>query len=314
MLALVKIRLIQVIREFRNTGPVALLLPLVVAFLVFASYKMWQQQPHAYYLAAGLLLSCIFIQFYRNDKQFVYNHVERPHLVLFSEYIFFALPFSISCLLSPTPYLFPLLVAAIATVPYIKYSIAQKTRLKYLSAFIPPHRFEWISGIRKNFIYLLPLYVLALGFSWFRILPLFFLFLITVSIASFYNECEPVHILKEGNPKPNKFLITKLLDHSKFMLLLYAPVLIINTAFNPGDYILLLLFIPVQISLVCFAICLKYANYRPHEESFANSITLSVVALGSAIPFLLPVPAIMAIIYFARARKNLESYLDDNHK
>jgi hypothetical protein len=150
-----------------------------------------------------------------------------------------------------------------------------------------------------------------LGFSWFRILPLLLLWFITVSIASFYTECEPLHILKEGNFSSNRLLNRKLMRHSKYLLLLFSPLLVINTIFNPEFWILNIIFIPIQLSLMCYAICLKYSTYIPNKKPIGNSIILSLVSLGSIIPYLLPIPLLMAVFTYRKAKMNLNNYLND---
>jgi hypothetical protein len=154
-------------------------------------------------------------------------------------------------------------------------------------------------------------YILALGLSWFRILPLLLLWFITVSIASFYIECEPLHILKEGNFSSKRLLNYKLMRHSKYVILLYSPVLVINTIFNPEYWVLNLLFIPIQLSLLCYSICLKYATYEPNKKPIGNSIILSLVSLGTIIPYFLPIPLLMAVFTYGKANKNLNNYLND---
>ena len=154
-------------------------------------------------------------------------------------------------------------------------------------------------------------HVLAIGLSWFRILPLFLLWFITVTIVSFYTECEPLHILKRDDLSAKIFLQQKLMKHSKYILLLYIPVLVINTFFNIEYLVLNLLFIPIQLALVWYAICLKYSGYEPNKNSIGNSILLSLVSVGSIVPYLLPIPLLMAIGTYGKAVRNLKNYLND---
>jgi hypothetical protein len=130
-------------------------------------------------------------------------------------------------------------------------------------------------------------------------------------IAEFYKEFEPIQILREGNYSSNQFLRQKLYRHSKSLLIIYVPVLLINTIFNFEYWAVNLLFIPVQLSLLCLAICLKYSAYQPAKSSAGNSIIFAFVSLGSVIPFLLPVPLVMALIYYGKAKNNLNNYLND---
>jgi hypothetical protein len=241
----------------------------------------------------------------------VYGHIRKPQFEIYSEYLALTFPFAITSLFTANWFYFPVLMTALIIVPFLKFTVKQKTVFKNISAIIPAADFEWISGFRKTFIYILPLFILAISFSWFRILPLLILWFITVSVSSFYAECEPLHILKEGNHSSKSLLKRKLIRHSKYIVLLYAPVLLINTIFNPQYWVLNLLFIPIQVSLVCYSVCLKYATYVPNKKQFGNSIILSLVSLGSIIPFLLPIPLLMAVFTYGKAKQNLNNYLND---
>lgn len=311
MAILLNIRLIQAKREINSTGMGVLIVFGLVLYLIYAAYTVFLKSPDAYYLTAFLFLLCVSIQSYRNDKQFVYIHIRKPHFEMYSEYLALTFLFSASSLFTDHWFCFPLLIVALVLVPFLKFTIKQKTHFASISSLIPAVNFEWISGFRKSFGMLIPLYLLTIGLSWFRILPLFILWIITVSIAAFYTECEPLHILKEGNLSSKKLLKRKLIRMAKYILILYVPVLVINTIFNPEYWILNLLFIPLQISLVGYSVCLKYSSYEPNKNAIGNNVILSVVSLGSLIPYFLPVPMLMGIFTYEKAKTNLNNYLND---
>jgi len=208
-------------------------------------------------------------------------------------------------------YCYPLLLLALTIIPFLKFSYSQVTYFKNISSLIPHSNFEWISGFRRSFLFLIPVYFLAIVFSWFRFLPLFLLWFITVSIASFYTECEPLHILKQNSLSPRYFLRRKIFLHSKSLVLLCIPVLLVNSIFNIEYWYINVLFLPVQLSLLCFAICLKYSTYRPNINLPGNNIILSLASIGTIVPFFLPIPLILAFKYYGNAKLNLEKYLND---
>jgi hypothetical protein len=308
---LLKIRYAQISREMRDTGLAALLIPFLLLALIYACYSLFQKTPGAYYLTIALFGSCISFHLSRKDKSFVKGHIEHHRVEMYSEYFVLTFPFAASSLLSRNWFLYPLLLIALISVPYIGQEFRKRTWFRNLRFVIPVTAFEWISGFRKSFLLLVPLYILAIGFCWLKFLPLLLLWFINVFIASFYNEKEPLHMLKEGDPSARKFLHRKLLRHSGYVLLLFFPIILINTFFNPAFWLINLLFIPIQLSLLCFAITLKYAAYQPNTNSLGGSIILSVVSLGSIIPYLLPVPLVLSMMYYRKARINLETYLND---
>ena len=311
MAILLNIRLIQVKRELNSTGPGVLIILVLLSFLVYAAYTVFLKSPNAYYLTTFLFFVCVSIQSYRNDKQFVYIHIRKPHSEMYSEYMFFTFPFAVSSLYTDNWFCFPTLAAALFLVPYLKFTLKKKTYFASISTFIPATDFEWISGLRRSFGFLIPLYILALGLSWFRALPLLILWFITITIGSFYTECEPLHILREGNLSSAKLLKRKLFRIVKYILILQIPVLVINTFFNQEFWQLNLLFIPLQISFVSYAVFLKYSSYEPNKNAIGNNVVLSVVSLGSIIPYFLPIPLLMAIFTYRKAKTNLNNYLND---
>lgn len=312
-LSLVTIRLIQLKRSF--TRPI-LEIPifgiLAVALVYSASQKM-ALSPEYYYLLALLAGLCLWLQINRKDRQFVNNQVEGPYMQIFWEYFFLTLPISFTCLLTKNWIGFPVLISMLALLPFLNLSVKKGTSFRNISKIIPKDNFEWISSMRKSMPYLIPIYLIALVFSWFRVVPLIALWIISISVASFYLECESLQILREKNLSSENFILNKLMRHSKILLVLSAPVILVNTIFNTEYLVINILFLLIQISLLCFSICFKYSGYKPNENPIANNIILSMVSLFTIVPYLLPIPMVMAFIYYKRAKSNLKNYLDDRN-
>lgn len=311
MLVLLNIRFIQIRRELTQAGFGALVLAAIFIFLIYITYYVFQKTPDAYYLAAALLAFCVYMQMNRRDKSFVYVHIRNPYRAIYAEYLILILPFISTSLFSPNWYVFPILISVLWSVPYLKFTFQQRANFKNISNLIKASDFELLGGFRKSFMFLIPLYLLSLGLSWFRIAPLFFLWLINVNIISFYSESEPLNILKEGNYSPHKFLILKIFRHSKYILLLFLPILVINTIFNPEFLLVNLLFTPLQLSLLCYSIFLKYSNYQPNRNPIGNSILLSLVSLGAILPYFLPIPVLLSVLTYRKAINNLKNFLND---
>ena len=130
-------------------------------------------------------------------------------------------------------------------------------------------------------------------------------------IASFFMENEPIQILREGNKNARKILSDKLKVNIRYIIILYSLPIIINALVVQEFLLITLLFIPIQIALLCFAISLKYATYKPQTNQLGNNIAFSIVAILSAMPYFLPIPVILSIVYFYKAEKNLNAYLHD---
>ncbi|HEV8083164.1 MAG TPA: hypothetical protein VGP55_08195 [Chitinophagaceae bacterium] len=311
ILTLLHIRVKQLQRELRSLGLYTFLLSGVAFYLIFVSFRQFEEGVHSYSIICLLAFICVALQVYRKDKLFIYKHIENPYLQIFSEYIALTFLFAVTAIFTRSWMYYPLLLAMLFFIPYFKNSFRKTAVFKNLSLVIPVASFEWISGFRKNFIFLSGLYLLAIAFCWFRILPLFLLWFLTTTIISFYNECESLQVLRESGKPTGKYLLNKLIRSNLYIIILYTPLIIINTILNTEFLLFNLLFIPVQLSLLCFAICMKYSSYSPNKMQTGNSILLITIALFSTLPYLLPVPIILSFIYFYKARNNLNYYLND---
>lgn len=271
----------------------------------FRNYK------NSIFIIIAFALVCFWLQFYRKDKSFVYKHLPHPNLQIFLEYAALTFPFSIPSIVTKSWYCYPTLLFLLFLISFFRPEIRNRIMFKNLSSIIPPANFEWISGFRKQYVAIIFVYLLALAFSWFKILPLFLLWLLTGSITSFFTECESIQVLRENDKSSPVYLFYKIKVAIIYLVILYLPIIIINTVFNPDFLFLNLLFILMQISVVCFAIFLKYSVYQPNVVLGGNTIILSVILFSSALPYLLPVPAIMSVVYFYKAKNNLKQYLND---
>ncbi len=308
---LLYIRLKQLQREIRSLGLYTFVIAGIAFYLIFVSFSQFEKGVHPYSIICLLAFICVALQVYRKDKLFIYKHIENPYLQIFSEYVTLTFLFAVTAIFTRSWMYYPLLLAILFFIPYFKISFRKTAVFKNLSLVIPAASFEWIGGFRKNFIFLSGLYLSATAFCWFRILPLFLLWFLTVTIISFYNECESLQVLRESGKPSGKYLLNKLIRSNLYIIILYTPLIIINTIFNTEFLLFNLLFIPVQLSLLCFAICMKYSSYSPNKMQTGNSILLVTIALFSSLPYLLPVPIILSFVYFYEARNNLNHYLND---
>lgn len=308
---LLYIRWRQFNREAKGLGLYLFVFAAIAAVLSFVAYSQFKNNSNAWYIMALLCVICLGIQFNRKDKEFIYKQLDKPYLQIFSEYLVFCLPFSFSSIFTQNWFYFPLLLLLLASIPFLNFQFKHRAVFKNLSSIIPASNYEWISGFRKNYFSAICLYFIALSFCWVRILPLFLLWFLTITIASFFQENEPVHILREGNKTARKFLSDKIKTSIRYILILYSLPVIINAIFVNEFLTLTLLFIPAQIALICFAISLKYATYKPSTNILGNSVAFSIIALLSAVPYFLPIPLILAVVYFYKAEKNLKQYLHD---
>jgi len=309
--SLLYIRSKQIKREADGLGLYLIIVIAIALLFSYLAFKQYEKSEQAWWLVVLMSALCLAIHYSRKDKAFIYKQLDKPYLQIFSEYALLTLPFSIPSIITKSWFCFPLLLLILFSISFLKFQFKRKAVLTKLSSLIPASNFEWISGIRKQYISFISIYLVALGFSWVRIFPLLLLWFLTITAASFFLENEPIHILREGNKTARRFLLNKLKVNIGYILILYSLPIIMNAIFVQEFLLITLLFIPMQIALLCFAISLKYATYKPQTNQLGNNIAFSIVAILSAMPYFLPIPVILSIVYFYKAEKNLKPYLHD---
>ena len=229
---------------------------------------------------------------------------------MYWEYLALTFLFSIGVIVRGHWYFFFLFQGLLMGIPFLSMRVSRE-RFYYTPVlkFIDASAFELLSGARRSFVILILIGLLALGLAWVKLLPLVFLWLINTTLVSFFGECEPIKMLRNKTVTPFIFLKSKILLHMKFILIVFLPVLAINTFFNPAHWLVNILFLLVQLSLLAFAIINKYRCYGPNKNLDSNNVILSVLSIGSIAPFFLPVPLIMSVVYFPKAINNLKRYL-----
>ncbi|MDZ4713539.1 MAG: hypothetical protein SGI89_14615 [bacterium] len=309
--ALLNLRKQQILYEVSQLKLYSIvLLALFIGLIIFTA-DIYRDISFALSFTLSLALICLSIQSVRKDKEFIYLHSGSYHLTLFTEYFIVTFPFIVMCLFTPHWYCFFLLEIFLVMITFSKFTLRRITFFSSISKIIPVSDFEWISGFRSSFTTIIPVYLLAVGLSWIRILPLLLLWYLTMTIMSFYNECESLKFLREKAQSAGKLLLQKFFIQIRYLLIFYSPVLIINSIFNADLIIVNIFFMLSQIALLFFAVCYKYSGYYPNKHFYFNNITVIIVSMTGLIPLLMPVPAIMGIRYYIKAKKNLNQYFND---
>ena len=309
---LLKVRLIQLRRLVSGLGIFYTLFFLVLlAGLLLVINRQFQEPTGALLVIAAIAGLVFTMHRNRSDSAFILKHFPSPQRQLFTEYLVFTLPVALPAFLSPNWYFIFLLWAALGLIARLKTDIKQRTRWPEIARVIGVQNFEWISGIRQAFPFLAVLLALALATSWLKVVPLVFLWLFTVTVASFYQQCEPLSMLLAQGRTSKKLLLTKLTAHGRLLLIFSGPVLLINAVFNPELAWVNGVFLLLQLALLSFAILLKYSTYSPKANLRANSLLLSIASVGILIPFMLPLPLVMSLRNYGKAVRNLNRFLHD---
>mgnify|MGYP001083168740 CR=1 FL=1 len=311
-LKIIKTRTLQFARIIQQLG---WLYALIVAFVsLFIIYVIFGAAPNknTAYVITGISAFLIFsIHTGRADKLFIMGITDKPYQVYLCEYFILEL--------LPIAYLligrFYELVAFLALLPFVlgflPLSFFYKQRKKTFKSWpIASQDFEWISGLRRSYMVLLFIYLLAIISLSVPFLSLLFVWYLALSLCSFYKESEPLQILLASEQTVNGFLISKVWAHQKNYWKFVLPIVFIYGIMYQEHLIIVVLFVLFVMIGLAFAVINKYSNYTPGEYT-GNDLLNTLVFGAVLIPFLAPLPIVLLLRSTIKARKNLRYYFED---
>lgn len=309
--SLVKIRLQQISQESGGLGSIHLLIiTAILAWIEYSLYIAYSSLNGALISFAVVLFILISIHLSRPDARFLWQQLPKPSAKLFAEYWLLSLVFVLPAL--PTWQFWILPLHALTCYLISKWRYYRKGKLWYfpwLSNYFPANKYlEWLTGFRRYFWALLPLYLLSWAFCWLRGFPIIALWLFTLFLVNFYNEGEPLNVLRIQMKAPKAFLSKKIGIAFKLMLLLYSPQLLINAIIDADIWYFHLIFLIMQLIALLFLILSKYAIYQPHEKLKGNAVLQGLALMGTLIPYLAPLPIFLCFWYYPRAIRQLQKF------
>lgn len=312
---LIRIRFSQTGRELQLVGFFKSMLLLLVLLPLFGFYifKQLDKPGINSAIVAGAAFLIFMIHSRRKDHNFLSKLTDSPFRIYLTEYLLLSSPFLLLLLLKALY----IQVLAFALALAIISATIPKPRKEYtyhvITKLIPDKIFEFRSGIRKNLIALILIYaigLLGLLNIWFVAASAFFLALV---ISTFYSECEPVKILEAREKTPKQFLTSKLLEHSKLILISLLPLLLI-ACFHHEQILWIFIVLLVILNFLIASILLKYAYYIPGNTSGSHQFFCSVLLMASIIlPFSILI-MVLNIVLFNKSVRNLNQYLHAYHQ
>lgn len=309
--SLLKIRLQQISQESGGLGPIHLIIiTAVFAWIEYSLYIAYSNLNTALISFGVLLLLLVSLHLSRPDARFLWQQLPRPREKLFGEYWVLSLPFVLPALLGWQFYLVPLhalLCYALSHWQY--YRRAKSWYFPWLSKYLPASsHLEWLSGIRRFWWALLPLYLSSWIFCWLRGFPIVSLWFFTLFLANFYNEGESLNVLRIQMKSPRAFLVKKIKKAFSLMLILYTPQLVINALIHSDIWYFHLIFLLMQLIALLFLILSKYAIYQPDEKLKGNAVLQGLALMGTLIQYLAPLPVFLCFWYYPRAIRQLKKF------
>ncbi len=309
MLVLLHLQLIRLVRTLKGGGPGLVFMPFLFAFAIFAVYKVFLNIQQAWILFAATLLVITAIHRYRKDHRFVLYSFDKPRLQWGCEYSFFLLPISIPALFTPNFFLFFLLHVIVFIIVFIPPQSAKGFKTKAISYPIHSSDFELIATLRKSFLLLFTLYFLAFLLTPVRMGSLLLIWLISLQFSNGFEQHESLDCLRWNQVSSKDFLRNKIIRQTRFLFLLSLPIILLHGILVPEEALLSVMFLLNQLVLLALALVFKYASFQPGYQSSSGNVLMSIMGLSALIPFLLPIPFLMLLLYYPKAIQRLNQYL-----
>jgi hypothetical protein len=307
-----KIRLFQFFRLLKGIGLFRIIILLLILWLIFfLAFQFLISPENTVKSLIAIGLSLLSLQVSRNDKHFIKTTIKNPYSIYLSEYLLLILPFLVIWIVYSNWIGIGLLILIILLIPLISINLNLNSKFKVRLPFISISSFEWISGIRRNLILLIPVYLFILAFSFKQNVAVIGLIFLSILISGFYYYGEPREFVELFAKNPRDFILRKILINLKQLIILFAPILIIAIIFQTHTWYYLIGAIIISFLIQVLTIIFKYGLFEENANLNRNSIIVFLNILFVIVPMFLPVPIIMSIKYYKKACENLKKYLHD---
>lgn len=302
---LLQIRFLQIKREL------GLWFFIIVGVAIYFSVSfVSNNQKHNLVFLLPIIFGIFSFHQKRRDLNFINKYFNSTKSQLCFNYNLTVLPFSLGFVVNSQIPEALVLHGCVSLLPFTNL-IPYSPKLFFATRFIPKAHFEWISGIRGNYLILVLLFLVMLTLSSVKLFAIVALFLFNSILLGFYSTNEPRVMLNPDSMPVSRFLNQKVLFLLKVIFIINAPVLIINSIFQPDALSFNLSFLLGFMLLGATTIYIKYANYRP-STSLSFSMDFVILTATLALPYLLPLGVYIFFSNKKKAKKNLLIYLDDH--
>jgi len=330
MVALYKTRFLQLFRLLKDIGLARVIaLMFFLWFGFFLAYKYMGSPENTSKAVTAFGVALLAVHAVRKDKHFLKMFFTMPYLVYLAEYFALFLPFILIWIIYFNWLGIGLLLMICITVPLVTINRGMQNTgiiFKFLInpfttnfnssftvrlPFIPTRSFEWISGIRRNLLVLLPVYLIFIAFSFQPYIGVIGFIILSLLVSGFYFYGESREFIEQFAKTPSSFLWLKIRDNLKLLYLFLLPILIISMIFQFHTWYYLAGAILASSLFQIITIIFKYGLFEENAPLNKINILVMINFLFIVLPFFWPVPIIMGIKYYMKARENLQKYFDD---
>lgn len=312
---IVKLRMLSALRWIRELGFVRIIILIFLAAGVYNSLYDMRNAPTG--IAAIILLGASIIysvHFSRKDEFFLSSlNINKKFLFAF-EYFLYSLPFIILILSSDKFYFVVLVFILIGVTVNIKSGNSIKINFSSVKSLFPVYAFEWIAGLRANFIPIFIVYLLGLVFCFHISGGVLAIILLTLIFSSFFIENEQLLFIEAYKMQARKFLISKLLQSAKIFFTIIFPIALLHLIFFYERWYLITGVTFICLIIILASVLTKYAFYSEEIPNSKMNYIINGVIVFSFVsafymtgPFLFPLPFIMIIYLYKKASQNLKN-------
>lgn len=312
---ILKIRILSALRWIKELGFIRIVVMILFVGGVLKSFSDINNTPTG--LAAIILLniSVVYsIHFSRKDEFFLDSLDINKKFLFTLEYFLYSIPFIILILISQNYYFSILILALISLTINVKSGNKLKINFSSGKSLFPAYAFEWISGVRTNFIPLSIIYLLGLVFCFHIAGGVLAIIILTLIFTSFYIENESLSFVEAYRMHEKKFLLTKILQTTRTFLLIIAPIALLHLIFFYERWYLITAVVFICLVILITSVLTKYAFYSEVISSSKMNYIINGVIIFSFVsafymtgPFLFPLPFLMAIYLYKKASQNLKN-------
>ena len=312
---IIRLRILSALRWIAQLGFIRIIVMQVFVLGFLKSLFDIKNSPTG--AAAIILLNAAIIysiHFSRKDNFFLSSLELNKKFLYIIEYLIYSLPFFVLLFLSDFYFLSFYIILLLSIAANIKSGRSININISSIKSVFPPFAFEWISGMRQNFIPVAIIYLMGCVFSFHIAGGILSIIVLTLIFSSFYIENETLMFIELYKLPPKKFINAKILQSLKIFLTTISPIALLHLIFFYERWYFIGGVIFICSLIIIASVLTKYAFYSEEiSSSKMNYIINSVIVLSfvSAFymtgPFLFPLPFVMTVYLYKKASQNVKN-------
>ncbi len=306
------IRLKQLYRAYSDLGLFrSIVASGLIIFLIMALYTYISKPGLHGWITAGYLAFILIVHVKRPDRRFLKINVANHRGILFFEYALLAIPLVFCQLYLQFFELAVVTILILFVIPFMGFSIQRKGLNNRFIRAIPDEAFEWKSGARKYYIFMVIVWFIGLFVSSYVVSVPVAIVILGLVMVNFYKYGEPLSLLMSQELGPKQFLFRKILTVQAIFSVILLPLVIAYLIFHLELWFILFFEYMLISFILWYAIFLKYTFYKPNKQLIARQLFTAIGAMSLFLPFLIPLLWILSVRFYSKSITNLNLYLND---